>query len=705
MPVATYVRPMNGYVSSIDYRAELNDEQYAAVTAARGPALVLAGAGSGKTRTLTYRVAWLRDQGIQHWQFMLLTFTNKAAREMIDRVGKLTGEEKPASWGGTFHSIGARVLRRDGRAVGLNPGFTIMDQGDAESLFSEVAKSMNSSFFKDKEHPKPKVLQSWLSYARNTCRSLSDVVEERYPDGSHITEALIGFAEAYRKKKLASQVVDYDDLQTLWLEVLQKDPEALGRYQRQFEHILVDEYQDTNSIQSQIVDLIASQHQIMAVGDDAQCIYTWRGAEFDNILHFPERHPGTKIFQILSNYRSTQPILDFANDVLRMQAIVGSGYEKELRAVRKGSLKPRVVPCADTVAQARFVIARVKGLIDEGIPEDKIAVLYRAHYQALDLQLELSRNRMQFTITSGVRFFEQAHIRDIVAQLRLIVNPDDEPAFVRICQLLPKIGPKTASRLHQKIKEVFATLRDDIEKHRANNNSELNLFEQATEVDHTVTSEDIKEVAHPIDVLLDAKVLEKVPEAAREAWRDFALTIQEALEMQRSAPDDPGRVVQILAEGWYGDFLRVIHDNPDSRRDDLGAMIDFAGKYEAMDLMLAELVLLSSEANEKGLDDFKGKLRLSTIHQAKGLEFPVVFLIGASDGSLPLQRAIDDDNVDEERRLFYVAVTRAEDELYVCFPMLQLQRGGGIFRLERSRFIDEIEAGKFESAKPRRSWE
>ncbi|MFA5256747.1 MAG: ATP-dependent helicase, partial [Opitutales bacterium] len=394
---------------TIDFHEELNDEQYAAVTAPRGPALVLAGAGSGKTRTLTYRVAWLRAQGLLPWQILLLTFTNKAAREMIERVEKLTGDEYPPSWGGTFHSLGARVLRRDGRCVGLEPSFTIMDQSDAESLFNEVAKDTEKAFFRSKDNPKPKVLLSWLSYARNTRKSISEVVEERFPDGSGVTAALASISEAYRKRKQAGQIVDYDDLLTLWLDVLRKDSEALGRYQRQFEHVLVDEYQDTNSIQSEIVDLIASEHQLMAVGDDAQCIYTWRGAEFDNILHFPDRHPGTVIYRILNNYRSTPPILSFANDILHAQASYGAGYDKELLAVRRGSLKPRIVPCADTVAQARFVIDRLIGLSGEGIPPGEVAVLYRAHYQALDLQMELSRRGIPFSITSGVRFFEQAH--------------------------------------------------------------------------------------------------------------------------------------------------------------------------------------------------------------------------------------------------------------------------------------------------------
>jgi DNA helicase-2/ATP-dependent DNA helicase PcrA len=686
----------------IDFRNELNDEQYAAVTAPRGPALVLAGAGSGKTRTLTYRVAWLRAQGIAPWQMLLLTFTNKAAREMIERVEKLTGDEFPPVWGGTFHSIGARVLRRDGKAAGLEPRFTILDEGDAESLFSEVAKGVNKAFFRDKENPKPKVLLNWLSYARNTKKSISSVVAERYPDGGGVAEALVDFAEAYQKRKRDNQVADYDDLLTLWLEVLQKDEAALKRYQQQFKHILVDEYQDTNSIQSAIVDLIASEHQIMAVGDDAQCIYTWRGAEFDNILHFPDRHPGTKIYQILNNYRSTQPILNLANDILREQAISGAGYEKLLKATRHGSLKPRIVPCADSVSQARFVIERAIGLAEEGYSMGNIAVLYRAHYQALDLQLELSRRHIPFTITSGVRFFEQAHIRDVIAQLRLIANPGDSPAFVRMCSLLPKVGPKTAERLHLLAKTLFGKNNAAAESQLPTQH-DLSLFDLPQVNEQVQPAKSV--LSHPIEVYEEAAFLEKVPEAARDNWRDLAATLKQALRAHLDKPEKPAKVVEILTDGWYGDYIKTAYDRGENRREDLGALIDFAEKFDSMNEMLAQLVLLSSEGSEKSMEDKNvEKLRLSTIHQAKGLEFPVVFVIGASEGSLPLKRAIDDGNVDEERRLFYVAVTRAEDELYICYPRMQVQRGGGVFPLDESQFLHEIDPANYESAVPRLRW-
>ncbi|HNX05635.1 MAG TPA: ATP-dependent helicase, partial [Opitutales bacterium] len=429
---------------------------------------------------------------------------------------------------------------------------------------------------------------------------------------------------------------------------------------------------------------------------------TWRGTEFDNILHFPDRHPGTKIYKILSNYRSTQPILNLANDVLATQALSGYGYDKKLVAVRRGSLKPRVVPCADTVSQARFVIERAAGLCGEGASPGEIAILYRAHFQALDLQLELSRRGIPFTITSGIRFFEQAHIRDLVAFLRILANPDDEPAFLRVCELMPKIGPKTAGKLHA---AALALLREKAQEAKESGHDDgPTLFDFAKP--HKPEAPAPEPVPTHIAEALDLpSFLEKVPEAAREQWRDMALTLRQALDAFRAFPDKPAKTVSILAEGWYCDYLATVHDRPENRRDDLGALEEFASRYDSMSEMLAQLVLLSSEgAERKTNEDSSERIRLSTIHQAKGLEFAYVFLIGAAAGCLPLQRAIDEGDVDEERRLFYVAVTRAEDELYLCYPSMQMQKNRGMFPMNPSRFISEIDPVHYEEASPRRSW-
>lgn len=675
--------------SPIDFEHELNPDQYAAVTSPDGPALVLAGAGSGKTRTLTYRVAYLLTQGVRPWEILLLTFTNKAAREMLSRVEELTGIEPHRFWGGTFHSIGARLLRMHGEPVGLGKNFTILDQTDAESLLSSVIRQMDDAFLKDKDHPKAKVVADIISYARNTRRTLADVIVNRYPWFEAIREQLETFAKAYAAQKQKQQVADYDDLLELWLRLMEENENVRQNLQQRFRHILVDEYQDTNRLQSAIIDLIADRHQIMAVGDDAQCIYTWRGADFENIVSFPERHPGTLIHKIEINYRSTPEILRFANSILVNQPS-HEGYQKELRAVRSPNQRPYVAPAMDTHQQAGFIMRRIHALVnDEGYDYRSIAVLYRAHYQAMDLQMELSRHGLPYTITSGVRFFEQAHIRDLVAQLRFLANPRDQVALTRVACLLPKVGPKTAERL-------------------------LNLAEKAAKKDQCTL----------IQALTHASVAEKAPREAKESWVDMALTLQNMEEafgpatpstattgkttqkdlfgatettahQENVVRASPAEIVQIAIDGWYGDYLRNLYPNWEQRHDDLLSLVGFAGQYQDMTELLAQLVLLNSETSDRSIDTQQNSIRLTTIHQAKGLEFPVVFVIGLAEGLFPLKRAIEEGNVEEERRLFYVAVTRAQDELYLLYPRITTQ-GGPPTMLQPSRFIQEIGPDDYE---------
>jgi DNA helicase II / ATP-dependent DNA helicase PcrA len=704
-----------GAWAPIDFRGTLNDDQYAAVTAPPGPALVLAGAGSGKTRVLTYRVAWLLHRGVRPWEILLLTFTNKAAKEMLGRVEDLTGMGRGQFWGGTFHSVGQRFLRRHGEAAGLGRNFTIMDQDDAEALLAEIIRAKDPKFTKHKEHPKPSVIHNIFSYARNTRLGLADVIEQKYPWLEELRGTLQGFFDGYQQAKREKQVADYDDLLEHWLLALEKDETARRHYQKQFKHILVDEYQDTNKLQADIVDTLGADHQVMAVGDDAQCIYTWRGANFDNIRGFGERHPGAMIYKIETNYRSTPEILEFANGILDNQPET-EGYRKRLRASREARRKPVVIAALDTRQQAQFVIRRIRELHEnDGVALRDIAVLYRAHYQAMDLQLELSRAAVPFTITSGMRFFEQAHIRDLVAHLRFAHNPRDTTAFRRLAELLPGVGPKKADVV---IKAAGEAARREGKS----------LIQALT---------------------LDAVIL-KVPEESRGDFKDLALTLQnleEALEAAGAAqlhpegpevaeqvedqrleqgalfadeensndeapltndkaaarlaaekafkrlggvtPTTPAAVVKLAIEGWYGDYLRNLHDNWQTRREDLESLIGFAQRFGDMNELLAQLVLLNSETGDRAVEPDADTVRLTTIHQAKGLEFPVVFLIGVADGMLPLNRAIEEGNVEEERRLFYVGATRARDELCVLYPRVTMQ-GGPPTAVQASRFLLEI---------------
>ncbi|TVR49437.1 MAG: ATP-dependent helicase [Puniceicoccaceae bacterium] len=646
----------------IDFRAELNDEQFAAVTAEPGPLLVLAGAGSGKTRTLTFRVAYLLSRGVRPWEILLLTFTNKAAKEMLHRVEDLTGVPARQFWGGTFHHIGNRLLRRHGREIDLDPAFTIMDEGEAESLLKETVDERSPKFFKDKANPRPKVLNSIISFARNTCAPLPEVILRNYPLHEGVIPEIAAFAEAYEARKRKHQVADYDDLLEFWLKLLDAAPEIAADLRRRFTHCLVDEYQDTNSLQARIVDAMSGNHQIMAVGDDAQCIYTWRGANFENILSFPERHPGTVIHRIETNYRSSPEILTLANQVL-LQQPSGRGFDKKLRPARSSQGLPCFIPAMDPQEQAAFVCSRIRGLLDEGRSPDAIAVLYRAHYQAIEIQMELTRQGIDFQITSGVRFFEQAHVKDLIAHLRLVYNPQDLPAFQRLFMLLPRVGAKNATRLHTLALE-----------HARKNGIEF------------------------LDALLEEPVRKKVPKDAAEDWAGLAASLQDVRQCLRE--DSPARAVKIAAEGWYGIYLRGAYANYLSRSDDLRALEAFAARYEEVQELLAQVVLLSSETADRN-DDAGPRVRLTTVHQAKGLEFDIVFVIGLADGLFPLRRALEDGDPEEERRLFYVAVTRARDELYLVYPRVAA-RAGPVTLLSPSRFIQEMNPECYESVRLRR---
>jgi DNA helicase-2/ATP-dependent DNA helicase PcrA len=731
-----------GGYAPIDFRKDLNDDQYAAVTAAPGPALVLAGAGSGKTRTLTYRVAWLLHQGIRPWEMLLLTFTNKAAKEMLTRVEDLTGAPRGEFWGGTFHSVGQRFLRRHGRVAGIEPNFTIMDQDDAEALLGEVIRRLDPKFTKNKEHPKPSVIHNLYSYMRNTRQTLAQVIAEKHPWLGELQETLQGFYDAYTQAKKEKQVTDYDDLLEHWLKVLQTDAGVREYYQRRFKHILVDEYQDTNKLQGEIVDLLAGQHQLMAVGDDAQCIYTWRGANFENIRGFPERHPGTNIYKIEVNYRSTPEILAFANGILDHQPSA-EGFSKHLRAARESGRKPVVIAALDTRSQASLVIRRIRELHqNEDVALHEIAILYRAHFQAMDLQLELARAQIPFTITSGVRFFEQAHIRDLVAHLRFAHNPRDTVAFRRLAELLPGIGPKKADQLitlagetaRKAGKSMIQALTEDAVILKVPEESRGDFHDLALTLQNLEEALEAAGAAqlHPEETegsfefrasSLELKKTEDRVEQEELFAEDFDQRSEEERKEKSEAPafakaaegnstarkaaelalkriggvqaTKPAEVVKLAIEGWYGDYLRNLHDNWQSRRDDLDSLVGFAQRFGEMNELLAQLVLLNGETGDRSVDPHADTLRLTTIHQAKGLEFPVVFLIGVADGMLPLKRAIEEGDVEEERRLFYVGATRAMNELNILYPRVTMQ-GGPPTELDASRFLMEIDPGTYE---------
>jgi DNA helicase-2/ATP-dependent DNA helicase PcrA len=647
----------------IDYARELNPQQLAAVTALPGPALVLAGAGAGKTRTLTYRVAWLLEQGIPPEAILLLTFTNKAAKEMMGRVAGLLGQPLEALWGGTFHAIGHRFLRRHAELLGYRRDFTILDRDDAGELLNACLGEAEIDV-KATRFPKADVLGEIYSLAVNTARSVPQVLERQFPYFLPLAGQITELQQRYTERKRAGGVVDFDDLLALWLRLLREQGDVGEHYQRRFQFILVDEYQDTNQLQSDLIDLLAARHHnVMAVGDDSQSIYSWRGANFLNILRFADRHPGAKVFKIETNYRSTPEILTLANAAIAPNL---NQHPKQLVPVRATGPKPVLVVCPDAGAQAAFVAQRALELREEGLRLEDMAVLYRSHFHALELQLELTRRNIPFSITSGIRFFEQAHVKDIAAYLRIAANPRDELAFKRLARMLPGIGPKGADKLWRRFVGIAAV--------PSPLNPEASPLRPA-----------------PVATALQT-VAEAVPKKAAVAWAQFIATVA-----QLEAPDirgNPARMIELVVEAVYEDYLQRTFANYATRLEDVGQLAVFARQFAGLEDFLAQLALLTNIEAEADAAAARGdeRLRLSTIHQAKGLEFGVVFVIMLCDGLFPSARSTTSpEGEEEERRLFYVAITRAKNELYLSFPLIRTTgaSGGDVFQ-QPSRFLREL---------------
>ncbi|NOS72544.1 MAG: UvrD-helicase domain-containing protein [Verrucomicrobia bacterium] len=642
---------------SIDYARELNPQQCAAVTAPPGPALVIAGAGSGKTRTLTYRVAYLLEQGIPPDRILLLTFTNKAAAEMMRRVTDLLGQELASLWGGTFHSIGNRILRQHAKLIGFGRDFTIMDREDAKHLIGTCVAEAEIDV-KATRFPKPEVLGDIFSLALNKQKSVAEILGTEYGYFDTLAPQIEDISKRYVARKLASNAMDFDDLLVLWLKLLQEHADVRELYQRRFQFILVDEYQDTNKLQSDLIDLLGARTKnVMVVGDDAQSIYAWRGANFQNILKFPDRYPGSKTYKIETNYRSTPEILTVANAAIASNV---AQFAKELAPSRKSGMKPVLVACQDAAQQAAFVAQRALQLRDEGIALNNMAVLYRSHFHALELQLELTRRNIPFSITSGMRFFEQAHIKDVTAYLKLITNPRDELAFKRLVLLLPGVGGKGAEKL-------FKEFQREVQSPKSKAQSPLASALQGCS--------------------------KAVPKKAALAWAQFATTIS-----QLEAPDiriSAAKMIPLVIEAGYDDYLKENFANYRTRIDDLKQLAIFAQQFATVDEFLTQMALLTNveaEDDQQPANRDDEKIRLSTIHQAKGLEFDVVFSIMLCDGLFPSARSSEtDEGLEEERRLFYVTVTRAKNELYLCYPLIRAGYGNsGATMQQPSRFLDEI---------------
>ena len=639
----------------IDFKGNLNEQQYNVVTGADGPCLVLAGAGSGKTRTLIYRLAYLLERREPAENILLMTFTNKASREMRDRTEMLLKYRPKGLWSGTFHHVGNKSLRMYADEVGFSRDFGILDQQDSRDLIKACMKNISKKS-KEEKFPKASVVQAIISLAVNTGQSMEEIVDGKYPYFYKFATDLKRIRQFYDEKKKQSGNMDYDDLLSKWKWLLENVPEARERFQEQFRYMMVDEYQDTNYLQAEIIDILAEKHKnVLVVGDDAQSIYSFRGARVDNILSFPKRFKDAKIFKLETNYRSTPEILDLANDSLKNNEMQ---FSKELLAVNPSLDVPALVEVKDMYSQASFIAQRILELREEGFDMTNMAVLFRAHYQSAELEMELVKRGIPYVVRGGVRFFEQAHIKDVLAYLRIVSNPQDEVAWLRALTLCPGIGPGYAERIYE---------------HFISGGRDIMAF---------VRSENISKI---------------VPLKAQRGYVKFKRIMEGITGPKRELA--PGELMNIILEEGYETHVLANFENAKDRIDDIHELVNFSHEYNSLGDFLNDITLRESfpgETVSEGEDNGE-QLVLSTIHQSKGLEWDVVMIIGLCEGQFPHPKAMKDDpEMEEERRLFYVAVTRAKKQLYMLHPLTRYDYSLGTVVARRSIFLDELDPGTYE---------
>ncbi len=679
----------------IDYQNELNKEQLDVVWHGDGPCLVLAGAGSGKTRVITYRVAYLLEQGIDPQNILLVTFTNKAADEMKRRVASLVlssrmrdchpeynegslsksfgRQDRDSShaqndkqnadlpWSGTFHHIAYRILRQYAPLLGFKNNFSVLDSDDSETLIKLCAKPFKSDVDRRK-FPSAKVLQSIISYARNSETTIYDVLELKYPQWLIIGDQIKSIADDYRLKKKEANAMDFDDLLVNFLLLLNNE-NVLQKFANQFKYILVDEYQDTNKIQASIIKKLASVHKnLLVVGDDAQSIYSFRAADVKNILQFEKDYPSAKIFKLETNYRSSHEILQVANDVIANNV---KQYKKELKTVTKSGLKPSLHPQMDQSGEAEFVTGKIVELIDNGTPENEIAVLFRAAFHSQMLEMELVKAGIAYDYRGGLRFFERAHVKDTLAYLRILNNFADTSAWMRVLMHEEGIGPGAAGKIVEALKNVTN-------------------IEEVKVIGQQVLGEKAKNGWYNFVRIWEAMLANSPLGRGRGGLADGSGAANDTNQPTpgldglpaQAGNNNPSALIDAIVNSPYKDYLEAEYIDSKDRLEDIAQLQIFAKKYNELEQFLAEASLQESFniKNNQNKNNSGPKVVLSTIHQAKGLEWSAVFIINLASGAFPGDRAFHEPNgLEEERRLFYVAITRAKKYLHLTYPM----SGGG----------------------------
>ena len=627
----------------IDYKEELNPSQYKAAVSHRGPLLVLAGAGSGKTRTLVFRVARMVEEGIDPASILLLTFTRRAAEEMLHRVEALLGSRCDRVTGGTFHSFANTILRRYAQLLGFANAFTILDRSDSEDVINLIRSRMGLDK-KERRFPRKQTILEILSLAANKTCGVAAVLDEQFPHLFDELDELGQIADYYRDYKRERSLLDYDDLLSYLRELLRGQPELAERLSHTFRYIMVDEYQDTNRLQADIVRLLAHSHDnVMAVGDDAQSIYSFRGATVRNIFEFPDLFPGTQVIKLEENYRSTQPILDLSNEII-LQA--KESYTKNLFTRREAGIRPTLVEADSERYQSRFVGQKILELHESGVPLPEIAVLFRSSFHSFDLEIELGRRNLQFVKRGGFKFIETTHLKDVLAHLRIIANPQDAVSWYRVLLLLDGVGAKSSEKILAQVLDA----------------------------------------PDPFQGLAGYR--------GRGAVNTALKSLAEALQQARDEGLKPAEQLDVIVR-YYGPILKHRHrDDYPKRQKDLEHFTIITERYRSLDRMLSDMALepptssvdnvLATEGEDEGL------LTLSTIHSAKGLEWHSVFIIWAVEGRFPSLYNKDDDELEEERRLMYVAATRAKENLFITYPINVFDRATGMLLNRPSRFLDGI---------------
>lgn len=630
-------RPVIKTDYKVNYEEDLNEAQLEAVKSKDGPILVIAGAGSGKTKTLTYRVARLIEDGIKPENILLLTFTKKAAAEMLSRATIVLDNRCEKVAGGTFHSFANIILRKYSKLLGLKNNFTIMDRADCEDVINHIVGQLFPK--KEKRFPKKSTLLDIYSKSINKVTPTKQIIADEFPQFAHCEDKIIEVHKAYVAYKRENSVLDYDDL-LLYIKLLLENNDGLRkRLSNEYKYIMVDEYQDTNTLQADVIRLLASEHNnIMAVGDDAQSIYSFRGANFRNILDFPRLFENTKIIKLEQNYRSTQNILKLTNEIISKAK---EKYTKNLFSNIVSPQVPALICAKDTQMEADFICQRILELLDEDISLSDICVLTRNARMSYNLEIELSKRAIPFQKFGGPKFMETAHIKDVVAHLRVILNPDDVISLTRILLLLKGVGASTVNNIMPIIK---GDLKPDIKLLPSNKSQSLTpLFNTLGQL------------------------------------RDYSTTKK------------PEEIVSAVIN-YYRPILKDKYDDFSKREKDLDHFEYLSTQYSNLEDFISDLALEPPDASVEGMykknsDD--EALTISTIHSAKGLEWDSVFIIGAVDGRFPSAYSFNsEEEMDEELRLMYVATTRAKNNLYITYPVDMYDYSMNMVLSKPSRFLD-----------------